>query len=417
MPTCSGHGGSIIQPGYGTLTVITASAVEAFLAKFNKNLAEILGPIIAGATYDLTTLCSSDPPDDPGLTLADVGDALNFYDPSVNLTAVAKVKQWFLSQYWWTVCECADGTQPTEPSPSDPGDPGPPASGLPTGTQGQNCWHVTQNLTVPAPETSLADFTPVLLPYTVTDPCFPALCAQGIPQMAIVPPGATQIIWTGSIGSIPSSGDDTNIFIQFYNAANSPLAAPGMDFNHSSSSTTITRTDSIPSTATHFVAGGNSTGGDFDWQVDLQIICAGQSAGGLNTPCCPPDPTLTAKLDQILGLLASTYMSVPVTLRSYADLTAHTGLSGNGSFTIDVDTIAVRVTMTTIPPQVGLETGDPTRYFDAGWITPFVGPDPYASIRIAHSPQIMVLPQLTDNVAYTLTPGVVATIAELTAGP
>jgi len=75
------------------------------------------------------------------------------------------------------------------------------------------------------------------------------------------------------------------------------------------------------------------------------------------------------------------------------------------------------VTLTTIPARLGEAAGDPTRIFDAGYVTTITAEAPQTTTRLTFGEQLILLPQLTEQIGYSLGAGVVATITEITRGP
>ena len=78
-------------------------------------------------------------------------------------------------------------------------------------------------------------------------------------------------------------------------------------------------------------------------------------------------------------------------------------------------TRAVRWTVQTFPPNVGVYPGTPDYFFNLGFITPFIESSSLKSWRVSFSPQTMALPEACHQVAYDLAPSLIIEIAELTA--
>ena len=121
---------------------------------------------------------------------------------------------------------------------------------------------------------------------------------------------------------------------------------------------------------------------------------------------------------QIIGYLQSIFQSLPSPLSSYATGTVHAGLSGNGHIPLAGDALAALVNITTDPATLGADVGDPTFLFDRGYITPIINFGPVrGETRLVHNPQVYVLPALTEQIGYSLHPGVTISITELLRGP
>jgi hypothetical protein len=163
-------------------------------------------------------------------------------------------------------------------------------------------------------------------------------------------------------------------------------------------------------------AGAMAGAARFTWVA--AAYCNGTLPGQSVQPCCPPDPTQAAMLAQILQQLQLVYASLPSHPNSYAEASAHAGLTGDGSIVLVDDAIAIKVAITTDISWGGVAAGDPPFLFDRGYITPFNSEGPiYASNRLTFNPQVFLLPTLTDSIGYSLPPGEIITITELTAGP
>lgn len=397
---------------------MSAGAIEAALSGIvSRRTATLVGGLLGGLTYDLVNVCDSDPPADPGLTAQDIADALNLYNPFVSIPAQQKLQQWFTRIYWYAVCDCVATTTPSLPTPSDPGDTAGINPGLPSGPQGAFCWDITVTLHVPTPQTVNYDFTEQLLPAQNLDPSFAALAASGIPNMARVPSGATTMYAVTTIDAIPAAGDQSGVCIQFYNAANSALVGYCIaDFIETSPSTTQTSAPlAIPATATHWIAQGNSSTVAHNIAVQLRVACAGDSADAPVTPCCPPDPALALKLEQILAMV--TLIQRQIAPFAYVIGTAHAGLTGHGHFSVQ-GLIGVLVEITA-GSQVSEEDGDPTTVWSAGWISFGSAAGNSERIFISTSPQtcfVEAAGQYT-RIGYTLRPNVTATITELVREP
>jgi len=147
----------------------------------------------------------------------------------------------------------------------------------------------------------------------------------------------------------------------------------------------------------------------------IELFC-GAAPGSAVQPCCPPDPFTQGMLDQILSLVTLIQrQAVPF---AYVASTAHAGISGAGSFSIPA-LLGVKVGWTTTPSELGVEGTSPETVFDAGWIT-FGTTDGYpTSVRLEHSPQIIMPARCSayTELAYDLHPGVVVTITELVREP
>jgi hypothetical protein len=94
----------------------------------------------------------------------------------------------------------------------------------------------------------------------------------------------------------------------------------------------------------------------------------------------------------------------------------HSGLTGNGDFAVSA-ILAVSVQLTTMPYALGTEAGDPTAYFQAGWIASGTADGFRLSTPVRHNPQWIDV-QFDDTIiGYSLPPGAVAEITEFSRSP
>lgn len=414
--TPCGGGIAVPIPGANTTAIVTAAAVESVLILTGlEPVAAVLAPLIAGEVYNLTNLCNADPPADPGLVGSDIIDALNWTDPTVSIPAISKVRQWFERIYWYKVCTCTNGTTLTAPTPSNPGSVTSVNPGLPTASAQSPCWQAQHS--VQAFGFGATALTTFLLPTLIV------LTTAGSPisRDGAIPGGApatVSVTTTNVLENGTDPGGQISMQWQPLDRDGNNLAVlqtlPAVFPGH-----TQTSTFQLPANTAFmtFQYEDNQAVAAHTVTFSLQIFCGSTGPSGVTSPCCPPDPLLEQQLNQILGLVNAIFASLPAPLSSYANSTVRTALSGSGAFATGIGTIAVKVVLTTIPNSVGVDIAAPATYFEAGWITSETTGSNYHSSRITHTPQIFLLDQLADTIAYTLAPGVVATITELTKGP
>lgn len=421
---CASHGGSKIISGAGTNVILTAAGVELALQKAGINPASAaLSMILAGVTYDLTTLCSNDPPADPGLTAQDLLDALNFTDPFISIPAIQKAYNWFKSWYWYLACECVDNTAPTIVAPSNPGNPISINSGTPAGTV-TPCWSFAGNVTNTglsgSPLQTLANqFLPGGVSRIVTFPTTGFFFAGGQGTAFLLPAGGVQSMsMTATLDRAVTGGEwDVDIWAFDSNGAILSSEAWGVRWTSVSQLTQTATKAAFGASVAYWLFGVTGDAAEVhSANVTFSFQCPG--GGTIQSSCCPPDPTLSAQVAQILGLLQSLYAGTPTPANSYANATVHLGLSGNGTITLAHSVLGVKVDITTDSPNLGVDAGSPTFLFDRGFIVPVVNSAPIrAETRLVYNPQTFLLPRLTEQIGYSLHPGIVVSITELVAGP
>jgi hypothetical protein len=395
---------------------MTGTAVAAVLERIlPRAAADILAVLIAGEVYDLTQLCGTDPPTDPTLTAQDVADALNYADPVTWIAGVAKVRQWFKSFYWYTVCECTGGSTPGAPTPSSPGDVVSNDPGIPSGPAGARCWDVTDSVEIT--NTPTINDIPQFLPATATTTKANTPVTGHTATLYTIPTGANNLVTVLTKTQVDPA-DSLVLELNFWNASLTPVAT--YEFGQGSALFAGFEQDfAIPPTATwwYLWCATSSATISAKFSMEFAFACQGQSPSTPITPCCPPDANLEARLNAIMGMVTSIYQSLPTPIVSLSDGTAHTGLTGAGTVTFAGDPLAVRVELTTIPASLGRDLASPAFLFDAGYLVPVIAGDPLREMRIVYQTQQVWLRALTDQVGYKLAPGVVATITELLRGP
>lgn len=422
MTAVCGGGASTPRPGMPALIEDSANAIAAALALLGFEVPAAVAALISPVTRITTsTFCANDPPADPGLTATDLINAFEFTLPGVSLPAINKIAQWWLSQRWYDVCQCSAVTTPAPPSPSNPGNPVGNNSGLPSGPTTPPCWSVT--FSDQFPHYSSPTTTPPITRNDVGLPSGATLAVNnhysGLADTAVAIPAGVNNLTLHSQSSIAVSGvqeslsavyfyDNTGTYVGLLSAVCCGTAFPNP--------ATLA---AIPAGATYWLIdhlNQNSVQAS-SVTTEFSFYCSGQSPTGVVTECCPPDPILETLLNQILALETAIYQSLPTPVSSWAESTAHSGLSGHGSIGLSGNAIAVKVTLTTIPSWVGVDIASPTFYFDAGFVTFTTVEGSYSSNRVTYSPQVFSVPLLGYQLDYTLENGCVATVTELTRGP
>lgn len=432
---CPGGGPSGQQSGVNGVIAISSVAIDAFLTaiglgEISTLISGFLGAIVE---IDVNAYCSTDPPADPGVTATDLANALLVSQPSISIPAQQKFATWFLSRYWWQICQCTTGTTPTPPTLSNPG-PATTNPGLPGGSN-QPCFsgNTTDDNPVPASGNVVHDLTNALLPTSgasIATTHMDIDGTTGLPGVAWpIPANISEIVATTSAVAFDAtlSGGNTmavawNTFDSSGNLIDAQNIGQAISTVNNNQSFLARGGPVWNSSATYYAIASMSqhitghVGNDQSITISTTCTCNGAA---LQEGCCPPDPSIEAKLDQIIGLVTSLYQGAPTALTSYAAGTVHTGLSGDGTQAISSDCIAVQVEITTDPGFYGQEAGFSNYLFDRGYIVPVIGVfGPIAGLsRLVYAEQMFVLPALTDSIGYSLSAGVVVTITELTAGP
>ncbi len=118
---CVSSGPSQVKTGLPTAIYISPVFLASILPVQLEWLRPFI-PYIPDLFLDLTDFCAADPPSQPTLTDATIAAVFAGGDFSAALIAGQLIQQALLNQYWYQVCECVSGTQPTAPTPqADPG--------------------------------------------------------------------------------------------------------------------------------------------------------------------------------------------------------------------------------------------------------------------------------------------------------
>lgn len=425
MTSICGGGTSSPQPGVGGVLTIGGAAIEVFISTVLAlpEMAPILAPIIAGLIdIQIAAYCGTDPPSDPGLTADIVADAIKIPPSFTTFDSQKKILQWFESRYWYQVCQCNSITTPQPPTLSNPG----PASSNPGFINVPTpCWKVTVAYDV--------------LPHSTTNSGYVSYTAQAQPPGAEIltnisfpggpvllqtafamPAGALNLSLQATLDQpIVNSLGHVDVVSNPFNSLGNPGPPGNLQVVFDSTGLasgnvyTVPRMDSTE--AYRALSVGNDDTIEHTGTLTFSFFCN----PGTPTPtaCCPPDPMLEGELQQILQYVQAIYAGLPIPPNSFAEGTAHSGLTGNGSITFSGVPIALKVTLTTIPPALGFEVGSPSFYFDVGYLSFSTSEGSYSQERLTLEQQVLQVPLLAGSVGYTLKNGVIATVTELLPGP
>lgn len=430
MTALCGGGASGPRPGYNDLVYLGSAAIEGFLTlKGLGAVAALLGPVLAGLSFQLSTYCSTDPPADPNLTASDIADAINFNDVAVSVPAIDKIRQWFGSQYWYEVCQCSTTTTPTAPAPSDPG-PISTNPGLPGATAGP-CFvtHAAPSW-VPTGANTFLDLTTELLPATgsvVTRTSTEGGFSHTVDSLPI-PPGTQGPYFLGQyVGAdYGTISNGPTMRLSLFTSGGSEIDYGNIgSYANRNAGPPVTWDPVMSSLQAQWLSGGTywcvqitngngaAGGSQFDFKLDIGAVCTGDV---LQRACCPPDPGLDLKLAQILGLLQEVYSLIPVRAPNYAAGTTHSGLTGDGTLALAPTTTAVKVAITSTGAGYGQIGGTPLTYLSSGWLTPVTNQGPESGMRLTRDGQVIPLPEATSSLDYTLPTGQVISVQELQPG-
>lgn len=416
MTVLCGGGTSTLKPGIQDNVLITAGLVSGGLVEF----APILLPfavLLDVFTYDALTQCAGDPPAMPSFTLADLTQlAAGPLDPNYE-TSLGKLKDALLNWLWYQWCYCTSGSpSPAFASPAVPTNTTLVTTG-PTAPCSVMEWTGIGDSNSVAAASTVAGHQLSLTPYNTI--VSQVQGGQTFQTVKIGAPAPVNFIVEEFYQSGGGASEFETVQLIFWNAAGveqivsvtGGTKATALHYNKTIVPIGTTNYDHVSVEVL-----GNATTPTQVTTVRLTVTCSGSGSGGIGQPCTT-DPGTLLLLQQIASMLQQLLIDVPAPVSDYADSTVHTGLTGQGSFAVGVDTIAIRVNLTAYGAPVGVISSDPTTVFEAGWITPEAGGDPFRSQRISHPVQLFPIFKPTDSIHYTLAPTVTATITEVIRGP
>lgn len=362
----------------------------------------------AAQAVQTSTFCTTDP---PTLTWPDASDIqyITTHPWDIGNSSFLKLYSVLQNGLWKILCQCDSGSAPTigtpPPYPTGALQINPPGFGNQTA---KPCTTATNSITytpVGGDQNIIPQIThtvipidngPVTIRLSGSWTCFSGTCNGTYEMDVIYDTASTSNNLAGSIQLSPPF----------------PGRGPGV---------VITGVFPLPATATDWRVRSESSSGSGETITMVALaeaFCGGQSPTTTVAQCCPPDPTLWAQLQQIQQLLNLLLISIPTEPNSYASGAVHTGLHDNGTQTLTGAPLAIKVDITSDPPYLGIDAGAPPFLFDRGFIVPIVNSAPIRNeTRLTYNPQMYLLPHLTEQIGYSLHPGVVATITELHAGP
>lgn len=417
MTVLCGGGTSSGRPGFGLAVQVTTAQIAATLNNIPTPQAVAAAGFIGAINYELSTFCNTDPPPMPTMGALDWLALFSPFPLPGHFEAIAKFQDLLANIYWPVFCKCDSTTTPAAPAL-----PAPPTNlptfqppQVPVAPSGGSCWHGVESA-IPFTGVGLTpiDWRPLLW----ADPLEP-LAANNNRHFAVGSMSSLQVTQTYHNGA---GSNPTTHFVQFtWAQPDGTVLATNTFAPAQVNGVPLVATDYPPTGAGLVTINISMGGGTPPWtgtmDLDVQMFCTGQGPSTPISPCCPPDPSLSAALENMQALLLSIYQSLPSPLTSYADATVHTGLSGNGTLTLVDSPLAVRVAITT-DVNKGDDVGSPTFRFDRGYIVPIVNSAPIrGETRLVYNPQMYILPSLTEQIGYSLTPGEVISITELVRGP
>jgi hypothetical protein len=402
---CAGGGPSQQKPGYGAIVQVGTFALGALANNWPVLWAVAYAGLLGGVNWDLTTMCATDPPADPGFTAADAAAMLTFQDDPLAAGAAATKLYQLLQRFgWYQFCECTSGTQPTPPAP-----PAAPV-GLPTANPG---------LTQPTPVCGALG--PVTLTLGPGSPVSLWGDNSGYPVVvgALIPAGSSNVNIRATVATL-TGADDTTLVRFSWNDATDTRIGNNLSFDDAmAANSTEQQTFTVPPNAVGMVLYANKqtmAAGTQRLTVEADFFC-GSAGGTQSSPgTCTPDAATMGMLQQILDLVTLIQrQEVPF---SYIASTAHPGLSGNAQFAVQ-GLIGLAIAITTLPARAGIQLGNPDTLWDVGWIDVGTADGWFSRVFLKTNPQVVFPADMgaVTLVGYSIPPDTAVTVTELVREP
>jgi hypothetical protein len=416
MTAACGGGTSSLKSGTPTTIIVGAGLITEGLGIISPWLLPF-AIYLDAITYQTATSCGTDP---PAMPTSDQLNPINAIGGVLNPnfeTWLGYAQDLILNWLWLLYCQCDSGPQPPAIAPLNP----PAGTGLPSPSSQGSCYQGVfsgtpteyttpttdrfnnDNLT-PAPATSTHTFGSGQIAHTCT-----------------VPVGTYKSVNLAGSVSFPAGSTKNLVFeLNEFTSGGTFIDSPFFSVSVSAGATvTFNQTIQVAATAGFENLECAQTNETHPATVNVTATwnCSSSPTGSASAPCVT-DPAVLQLLQTMQQELVSIYQAIPAAVTSFSDGASHAGLTGSGSFALSAGVIAIRVHITSsIPPNVGIDAGDPTHYEDAGFITYEAGGDPYGPQRLVFDNQLFIAPLLADAVHYTLAPGLTVTIVEIHRGP
>jgi hypothetical protein len=409
---CNGQAGQP-KPGFERNVTLGTQAVQGLLSFLTKGLPiPGIAAFLGGKSYDLQNVCGSPQPGQPDMSAQDWTDALDYGNPALFLPAQEKAQQWLLNAMWPSWCDCTDGTSPPPSAPvGPPGGSNDP--GLDPRTIGGGCWTQSGMKSSDQPNAPI-DWTsllPVIAPPTpVGSP----------PSVGVQSPLPSSVTLTASCDNSGSTPVDQTVYMDFFNAGGTAITGSQITVQCTPGAPAVTKNGAVPATAASwnlgsFASEGGSVIATNTVSLSFTIYCQGQSPTSLNAPCCPPDEITDQKLGAIMDMLTQ-LLSLQALAGPYQDAASHSGLTGQGTISINPASSAIRFDVTSDLSGWPHNPQTPNYYYSLGFVTPFAVGTPLRGQRLIYNHQIFSWPSYTDQIGYTFPVGITANLVELTQG-
>jgi hypothetical protein len=407
MTALCGGGTSAPIPGSELAVDFTSAAIATALSAYGATWALRAIPFVATIPpFVLSSFCSTDPPAIPTFTQPEADALLQLTFNGDFFSGAGKLVDLIKHVMWYQTCQCTSGSLTALP----PAAPAPSGTGIPTNSPqpvNPNCDNLGNANGTTGP---YVDTGPTWHPgdtgspwaYTWAKTSYPTAWRMTITNTTVSGAGVTftfayKLSTTAIGGGAAPGGTPTFTLAPGATRVLDLIGIAGNNFLYM-------WINSVTGTGTGKLLGST-----------IEAFCGGDTPGGTQSPCCPPDATLQATVDATLALVTL----IQRQLAPFATVhgAAHTGLSGQGSIAVQ-GILGVAVDITTAPGRLGEESGVPITLWDAGWIN--IGTaDGYGPRQFITSDPFLLRPVAPDVtvIGYSIAPDVVVTITEIVREP
>jgi hypothetical protein len=394
-----GGGTSGPLPGTTLAVDFTTAAISVALSEYGAGWALKAIPFVSSLpNFVLSTFCASDPPAIPTFTQAESDALLQLTFDADFFSALPKMVDLISHVMWYQVCYCTSGSQTALP----------PAAAPPTGTA------IPTNAPLPLSAGCQNE-------HNANGTVGPFVAAVGTyhsgdlssPLGYVWTPTQQATSWAIHLVNKSLSGAGLTLTFRYWQDTVYSTSHAGIDVVLAPDTTQDIIVTGLAGN-TYLLVGITANTGTGTASVNgtsISAYCGGATPGGVQTPCCPTDPTTQFTLDAILAM--ATLIQRQLAPFAYVQSTAHAGLSGNNQFAVQ-GLLGLAVTLTTIPARAGSVLGNPNELYGVGWVN--VGTaDGWGPREWISSSPFLIRPVAPDVtlVGYSIPSDVVATITEL----
>lgn len=399
MTALCGGGPSEIIPGTQQLQNLIGSAIADALVAGEVSWFAAAASAVGYLTFDLASLCATDPPGFPNIDAARLAGYFNPLNPQGAQQLRDDALQMLETLLWTDYCQCVSGPQPSKPLPPSP----------PPGYQNNN-----PNVAPPGSPAACATYGPGggLRSFLGTPPTV----SIALTNFGIVPAGASGVTWEIQWQDWTPNVFPLNATLEVLYSGTTPST-----INHSTialpvagQSTTLQCNIAGPVAQIQgILTNSQVTAADGFHSLETVRYFCGGATGQPGLDCCPPDPTLQTMILQVMQL-EQLILDQLGGSKSYKRGTAHTGLTGTGTLSV-TGLFGVLIELTSGVPTVPQLPGVPPYEFSVGWISCLTGDGMIDEVRITRQAQVWSsrLAPLATVFGYQLNAGFTATITEL----